>query len=121
LAKEQSQLEELKQELKNKNQLLTREWRQLEEKEKLVARRTRLDRNMQLYAEQYTALDPSLNNDSCKPDPVRKDKLAGARSLLKIIEADARALSDSHILLFATAESARRWTPLHLCASSRNR
>jgi hypothetical protein len=102
LAEDRTQLEQLKLELKDNTQLLRREAQQLEDKEKLIARKIRLDRNMQLYAEQYASLISTDADRAC--DPGRKDKLAGAKSLLRIIAADAKALGDGHVVKFVDSE-----------------
>jgi hypothetical protein len=115
LAEDRSQLVQLKQELEDKTQLLRREGRQLEDKEKLIARKVRLDRNMQLYAEQYASLDSGDSMLEC--DPLRRDKLSGARSLLRIIQADADALQDKHVQNFVSKESAIKWRPLWVSVS----
>jgi hypothetical protein len=103
IAEDRTRLELLKQEIEGKTKLLRHEGRQLENKEKLIARRVRLDRNMQLYAEQYASVAAWGDESAC--DPRRNDKLAGARSLLRLIKADADALQDRDLQNFVLSES----------------
>jgi hypothetical protein len=102
IAEDRTQLERLKQELEGKTKLLRHEGRQLEDKEKLISGRIRLDRNLQLYAERYASVTSWDGSRAC--DPGRKSEIAGAKSLLRVILADARALSDNNITVFVDHE-----------------
>ena len=120
IADDRTQLERLKRELEGKTQLLRQEGRQLEGKEKLIARRVRLDRNLQLYAEQYSSVTSANTDRTC--DPGRVDKLAGARSLLRLIKADAEGLQDFNIMNFVFGELNHKFSDDEIfCASSRIR
>jgi chromosome segregation ATPase len=113
LAEDRSQLEQLKRELKDKTQLLTREGRQLEDREKLIARKVRLDRNMQLYSEQYASVTSGDATRAC--DPGRTDKISGARSLLSMIRADAKTLGDTDIGSFVRYEFFHKFSSVAGC------
>jgi hypothetical protein len=119
IAEDRAQLVQLKQELEDKTQLLRREGRQLEDKEKLIARKVRLDRNMQLYAEQYAALTSADDSKAC--DSGRDDKIAGGQSLLRLIKVDADALQDRNVQDFVSSEFSHKYRWVTFCPKDRIR
>jgi hypothetical protein len=119
IAEDRTRLEQLKHELEGKTKLLRHEGRQLEDKEKLIARRIRLDRNLQLYAERYASVTAWDGSRAC--DPGRDSEIAGAKSLLRVILADAHALHDDHIRVFANDEFSHKYSGMTACNPNRMR